>query len=101
MGDNETGLFTLAAAAISFKLLFDFGFGVGVGVDCTPLRCGGIFDFSIGFILVFYDLWDLYIRDNKNFDEYDYNVYYNKSDISNNIVSGSLHPLIFDSQTDC
>ena len=57
--------------------------------------------FSIGFILVFYDLWDLYIRDNKNFDEYDYNVYYNKSDISNNIVSGSLHPLIFDSQTDC
>jgi hypothetical protein len=56
--------------------------------------------FSIGFILVFYDLWDLYIRDNKNFDEYDYSVY-NKSDLSNNIVSGSLHPLIFDSQTDC
>ena len=24
--------------------------------------------FSIGFILVFYDLWDLYIRDDKNFD---------------------------------
>jgi uncharacterized membrane protein (DUF485 family) len=66
----------------------------------TFSMCLGLI-FAIGFILVFYDLWDLYIRDDKNFDEYDYNVYYNKSDLSNNIVSGSLHPLIFDSQTDC
>lgn len=57
--------------------------------------------FSVGFILVFYDLWDLYIRDNKNFDEYDYSVYYNKRDLSNNIVSGSLHPLVFDTQPGC
>jgi hypothetical protein len=32
--------------------------------------------FSIGFILVFYDLWDLYIRDEKNFDEYNFNIFY-------------------------
>ena len=57
--------------------------------------------FSIGFILVFYDLWDLYIRDDKNFDEYDFSTYYNKRDLSNNIVSGPLHPLVFDTETDC
>jgi hypothetical protein len=56
--------------------------------------------FSIGFILVFYDLWDLYIRDDKNFDEYDYSTY-SKRDLSNNIFSGSSHPLVFDSETDC
>ena len=56
--------------------------------------------FSIGFILVFYDLWDLYIRDDKNFDEYDYSTY-SKRDLSNNIISGSSHPLVFDSETDC
>ena len=56
--------------------------------------------FSIGFILVFYDLWDLYIRDNKNFDEYNYNVYYGNSDLSNNRIS-QYHPLVFDSETDC
>ena len=54
---------------------------------------------SIGFIVVFYDLWDLYIRDNKNFDEYDYSVY--KRDISNNIVSTIKMPIDFDSENNC
>ena len=30
---------------------------------------------SIGFVFVFYKLWDIYVRDNNNFDEYDYGVY--------------------------
>lgn len=53
--------------------------------------------FSIGFIIVFYDLWDLYIRDNKNFDEYNYNVFYNNknnnTDVSNNIINVLTHPM--------
>jgi hypothetical protein len=49
--------------------------------------------FSIGFIIVFYDLWDLYIRDNKNFDEYNYNIFYNNKDVSNNIIDKLNHPL--------
>jgi hypothetical protein len=53
--------------------------------------------FSIGFIIVFYDLWDLYIRDNKNFDEYNYNFFYNNKinnkDISNNIINVLTHPM--------
>jgi uncharacterized membrane protein (DUF485 family) len=57
--------------------------------------------FSVGFILVFYDLWDLYIRDNTNFDEYDYNVFYNKKPVTNNIVNQLTHPLNFDTQTIC
>ena len=56
---------------------------------------------SVGFILVFYDLWDLYIRDNTNFDEYDYSVYYKNRDLSNNIVSLLTTPLDFDSQNNC
>jgi hypothetical protein len=50
--------------------------------------------FSIGFILVFYDLWDLYIRDNKNFDEYNYKIFYNNKDgakdVSNNLINITL-----------
>ena len=49
--------------------------------------------FCIGFVLVFYDLWDLYIRDNKNFDEYNYNIFYNNKDISNNIIDKLNNPL--------
>jgi hypothetical protein len=30
---------------------------------------------SIGFVIVFYCLWDIYIRDNIVFDEYNYGVY--------------------------
>ncbi len=30
---------------------------------------------SILFIKVLYDLWDIYIRDERNFDEYDFSVY--------------------------
>ena len=30
---------------------------------------------GLAFIRVFLEIWDLYIRDNKNFDEYDYSVY--------------------------
>ncbi len=30
---------------------------------------------AILFIKVLYDLWDLYIRDDKNFDEYDFSIY--------------------------
>jgi uncharacterized membrane protein (DUF485 family) len=29
---------------------------------------------SVGFIVIFYDLWDIYIRNNNNFDEYDYDM---------------------------
>jgi hypothetical protein len=49
--------------------------------------------FSIGFIIIFYDLWDLYIRDNKNFDEYNYNIFYNNKDVSNNVVNGLTLPM--------
>ena len=47
--------------------------------------------FSIGFIIVFYDLWDLYIRDDKNFDEYNYNLFYNNKDISSNDITSTLN----------
>jgi hypothetical protein len=30
---------------------------------------------SFLFVKVFYDLWDIYIRDERNFDEYDFSVY--------------------------
>jgi hypothetical protein len=32
-------------------------------------------DLAIGFIVMFYFLWDFYLRDNTNFDEYDFLVY--------------------------
>jgi hypothetical protein len=52
---------------------------------------------AIGFVIVFYGLWDVYIRDNNDFDEYNYGVYgstmgtvipsnsgkYNKHELSN------------------
>jgi hypothetical protein len=34
---------------------------------------------SVGFVMVFYSLWDIYIRDNNVFDEYDYGVYSSKT----------------------
>lgn len=39
---------------------------------------------AIGFIIVFYNLWDIYIRDNNVFDEYNYGVY--GSNISNTVL---------------
>jgi len=57
--------------------------------------------FSVCFILIFYDLWDLYIRDDTNFDEYNYNIYYKKRDISNNITDETVHPMNFDSSNNC
>ena len=56
---------------------------------------------SFGFVFIFYDLWDLYIRDNKNFDEYNYNLFYNNKDISNNIVNKLTHPIDFDYEINC
>ncbi len=34
---------------------------------------------SVGFVVVFYSLWDIYIRDNLVFDEYDYGAYSTKA----------------------
>lgn len=34
---------------------------------------------AIGFVIVFYNLWDIYIRDNIVFDEYNYGMYGSKS----------------------
>jgi hypothetical protein len=33
---------------------------------------------AIGFVVVFYNLWDFYVRDNNVFDEYDYGIYGSK-----------------------
>jgi len=48
-------------------------------------------DLSIGFIVLFYYLWDFYLRDNTNFDEYNFMTYNaNKSlkhDVSNNNIA--------------
>jgi hypothetical protein len=39
---------------------------------------------AILFVKVLYDLWDLYIRDDKNFDEYDFSIYGNGQKTSDN-----------------
>jgi uncharacterized membrane protein (DUF485 family) len=44
---------------------------------------------SIGFIVIFYSLWDIYIRDNNVFDEYDYGVY--GSEQGTNIVPENVN----------
>jgi hypothetical protein len=33
---------------------------------------------AVGFVIVFYNLWDIYLRDNNTFDEYDYGIYGSK-----------------------
>jgi len=34
--------------------------------------------FAVGFVVFFYDLWDIYLRDSRDFDQYDFNFFYNK-----------------------
>lgn len=34
--------------------------------------------FALGFIVIFYDLWDVYLRDTRDFDEYNFNFFYVK-----------------------
>lgn len=34
---------------------------------------------SVGFIVLFYNLWDIYVRDNQVFDEYEFGVYGTKA----------------------
>ena len=36
------------------------------------------FVLAVGFVFVFYRLWDIFIRDNEVFDEYDYGIYGSK-----------------------
>lgn len=41
-----------------------------------PIYLGVLFAF--GFIILFYDLWDVYLRDSRDFDEYNFNLFYVK-----------------------
>jgi hypothetical protein len=41
-----------------------------------PLFLGLLF--AGGFILLFYDLWDIFLRDSRDFDQYNFNMFYNK-----------------------
>ncbi len=34
--------------------------------------------FAIGFVVFFYDLWDVFLRDSRNFDQYNFNFFYVK-----------------------
>jgi uncharacterized membrane protein len=56
-------------------LLFCLGIlGTLLPDSLRPLGIGSLF--AIGFIVVFYDLWDVYIRDSRDFDQYNYNIFY-------------------------
>lgn len=41
-----------------------------------PLYLGLLF--AGGFIMIFYDLWDIFLRDSRDFDQYNFNLFYNK-----------------------
>jgi len=41
-----------------------------------PLYLGVLF--AGGFIVLFYDLWDIFLRDSRDFDQYNFNLFYNK-----------------------
>ena len=41
-----------------------------------PLYLGVLF--AGGFIMLFYDLWDIFLRDSRDFDQYNFNLFYNK-----------------------
>ena len=45
---------------------------------------------SAGFIIIMYDLWDIYLRDNSIFDEYDFSVYLDPH-INNGHVDSSFN----------
>jgi hypothetical protein len=34
--------------------------------------------YAIGFVVLFYDLWDVYLRDSRDFDQYNFNMFYIK-----------------------
>lgn len=68
------------------KIILMCGFGL---IGCLLFNMGLISNnflslylglvLSIGFIIIFYNLWDIFIRDNNVFDEYDYGIYSTKS----------------------
>jgi hypothetical protein len=48
--------------------------------------------FAIGFVALFYDLWDVYLRDSRDFEQYDFNFFYTKPRDAdpNHLVLGDL-----------
>jgi hypothetical protein len=45
-----------------------------------PIYLGVLF--AAGFILLFYDLWDVYLRDSRDFEQYNFNIFYTKPPVS-------------------
>jgi hypothetical protein len=67
------------------KIVFICGLGL---IGCLLFNIGMISNnflslylgivLAVGFVIVFYNLWDIYVRDNNDFDEYDYGIYGSK-----------------------
>jgi|LauGreDrversion2_2_1035103.scaffolds.fasta_scaffold30773_2 lipopolysaccharide export LptBFGC system permease protein LptF len=44
--------------------------------NIKPLYLGLLF--AIGFVVIFYDMWDVFLRDSRDFDQYNFNYFYMK-----------------------
>lgn len=63
-------LILFALVALVGCVFFNYGF---ISVYLLTVYLGLVF--SVGFVVIFYYLWDLSIRDNSIFDEYDFQTY--------------------------
>ena len=50
--------------------------GTLISDTVRPVYTGLLFAF--GFVIFFYDLWDVYLRDSRDFDQYNFNLFYAK-----------------------